>query len=142
MGEVEFLPADKHESFLQDCSITLGVISQTCPKYEKQSVYNNFAISQGNNEGWCCVWPGISKLPKITSFWWVWSSIPKVSKKASLQCLYNIPKKVRGEVHIFDPDKHQSYEHSWHQSFLQCGRHDNEDVKDMVMGMIKHCQST
>ena len=27
-------------------------------------------------------------------FLWVWSSIPKVSKKASLQCLYNIPKKL------------------------------------------------
>ena len=26
-------------------------------------------------------------------FWWVWSSIPKVSKISSLQCLYNIPKK-------------------------------------------------
>ena len=33
--EVEFLPADKHESFLQDGSITLGVISQTRPKYKK-----------------------------------------------------------------------------------------------------------
>ena len=26
-------------------------------------------------------------------FEWVWSSIPKFSKKVSLQCLYNIPKK-------------------------------------------------
>ena len=26
-------------------------------------------------------------------FWWVWSSIPKVPKIASLQCLYNISKK-------------------------------------------------
>ena len=41
--EVEFLPTDKHKSFLQDGSITLGVISQTGPKYQKQSV----AISQG-----------------------------------------------------------------------------------------------
>ena len=45
--EVEFLPADKHKSFLQDSSITLGVISQTGSKYQKQSVYNIFAISQG-----------------------------------------------------------------------------------------------
>ena len=50
-GEVEFLPADKPKSFLQDCRITLGVISQTFPKYEKQSVYNIFAISQGKHEG-------------------------------------------------------------------------------------------
>ena len=50
-------------------------------------------------------------------FWWVCSSILKVPKKASLQCLYNIPKKVRDEVDFFD-------------------------VKGMVMGMIKHYQST
>ena len=30
-------------------------------------------------------------------------------KKASLQCLYNIPKKVRDEVDFFDADKHQSF---------------------------------
>ena len=48
MGDqAEFLPADKDKSFLQDGSITLGVISQTDPKYQKQSVYNTFAISQG-----------------------------------------------------------------------------------------------
>ena len=28
-GKVDFLPADKHKSFLQDDSITLGVHSQT-----------------------------------------------------------------------------------------------------------------
>ena len=44
--KVDFLPADKHKSFLQD-SITLGVRSQTCPKYRKQQVYNIFAICQG-----------------------------------------------------------------------------------------------
>ena len=85
--EVEFLPADKHKSFLQDGSITLSVISQTGPKYQKQSVYNIFAIFQGKHEGWSwffacrqmlkvfsnwyyhfrCVRPGMSKLPKITS---------------------------------------------------------------------------
>ena len=30
---------DKHKSFLKDGSITLGVISQAGPKYQKQSVY-------------------------------------------------------------------------------------------------------
>ena len=39
--EVEFLPADKHKSFLQDNSITLVVISQTGPKYQN----NQFTIS-------------------------------------------------------------------------------------------------
>ena len=42
--EVNFLPADKHESFLQ-VDITLGVHSQACPKYPKQQVYNIFAIN-------------------------------------------------------------------------------------------------
>ena len=49
--EAEFLPADKHKSFLQGGTITLGVISQTSPKYEKQPVCNIFAISQGKHEG-------------------------------------------------------------------------------------------
>ena len=48
--EVELLLADKHKSFLQDDSVTLGVISQRNPKYQKQSVYKIFAISQGKNE--------------------------------------------------------------------------------------------
>ena len=61
---VDFLHADKHESFLQiDTEI----------------------------------------------FWWVWSSFPEVPKKASLQCLYNIPKTVRDGVDFFDADKHQSF---------------------------------
>ena len=42
-------------------------------------------------------------------FWWLWSSIPEVPKKENLQCLYNIPKKVRDEVDFFDADKHQSF---------------------------------
>ena len=52
MGDtVAFFPADKHKSFLQVESITLGVRSQTGPKYQKQPVYNIFAISQGKHEG-------------------------------------------------------------------------------------------
>ena len=49
--EVDFLPADKHKSFLQDDSITLVVRSETCPKYPKQQAYNIFAIRQGKREG-------------------------------------------------------------------------------------------
>ena len=48
--ETESLSADKHKCFLQDGSITLGVISQAGPKYQKQSVYNIFAISQGKHK--------------------------------------------------------------------------------------------
>ena len=49
--EVDFLPAGKHESFLQVESIILGVRSQAYPKYPKQQVYNIFVISQGKLEG-------------------------------------------------------------------------------------------
>ena len=40
-NEVEFLPADKHKRFLQDDSITLGVPTQTVPKYQKQYLKEN-----------------------------------------------------------------------------------------------------
>ena len=49
--EIDFLPADKHECFLQADSITLGVCSQACLKYPKQQIYNIFAISRGKREG-------------------------------------------------------------------------------------------
>ena len=39
-------------------------------------------------------------------FWCVCSSIPKVPKIASLQCLYNMSKK---KVDILDADKHHSF---------------------------------
>ena len=51
VDEVEFLPTDKHKSFVQANSITLDVRSQTSPKYQKQPVYNISAISQGKHEG-------------------------------------------------------------------------------------------
>ena len=44
------LPADRDKSFLQDYSITLGVGSQTGPKYQKQPNYNISAMSQGKHE--------------------------------------------------------------------------------------------
>ena len=49
--EVDFLPANKHETFLQIDSITLGVHSQACPRYPIQQTFNIFAISQGKSEG-------------------------------------------------------------------------------------------
>ena len=81
-------------------------------------------------------------------------AFPKFPKKGILQCLYNIPKKVVTEVDFFDADKHQSFitvdfntldiynDFDNLQSFLQWDRHDHENVKGMVMGMMKHSQST
>ena len=47
--EDDFLPADKHKSFLQVDGITLGEHSHASPKYLEQLVYNVFAISQGKH---------------------------------------------------------------------------------------------
>ena len=69
--EVEFLPADKHKIFYK-VVIFLGVISQTGPKYQKQSVDNIFAISQGKHEAW-----SMSKLPKITSLLFLYNMLRK-----------------------------------------------------------------
>ena len=48
--EVDFLPEDKNESFLQIDSIILDVYSQPCPKYLKK-VYNVFTISKEKCKG-------------------------------------------------------------------------------------------
>ena len=45
-GEVDFLPENEHKSFLQVDSIFLGLLSQACPNYPEQKVYNIFVISQ------------------------------------------------------------------------------------------------
>ena len=51
MDEVDFLPANKHKSFLQVDSIALVVCSETYPKYPKSQVCNIFAMSQGPCKG-------------------------------------------------------------------------------------------
>ena len=43
--EVDFLPADKHKSFLQVDNIIYGVHSEACSKYPKQQVCNIFSIN-------------------------------------------------------------------------------------------------
>ena len=48
---VDFLQADKHESFLLVDSMTSGVFSQVYRKYPKQQVCNIFAAFQGKLEG-------------------------------------------------------------------------------------------
>ena len=50
VGEVDFLPPNKHKSFQEVDSTTLGLCSQACPKYPRQA-YNIFVISQGIPEG-------------------------------------------------------------------------------------------
>ena len=45
----------------------------------------------------------------IQWIWQGWSSIPKVNKKASLQCLCNMSKKKLDEVNFLHADIHQSF---------------------------------
>ena len=68
------------------------------------------------------------------------SSIPKVPKMASLQCLYNTSKKkLQMKLIFLYPDKHQS--------FLQVGLNTleqkvfNKMMLSLSMGMLKHSQS-
>ena len=46
--KVDFFPADKHESFVQDNSIFSGVDSQACPNYTKQHICNTLQNHKEN----------------------------------------------------------------------------------------------
>ena len=75
--EVEFFDAEKHQSFLPVDFNTLGI----------KVFYNVIGMIMKTWSVW----------------WWEWSSILKVLKVTSLQCLYNISKKKLWMVFlIFD----------------------------------------
>ena len=87
MGEVDSLPGDKHKSFLQDDNITLGVLSQACPKnpiglqyfcnkYVKENMKDQVdflpagkrrRLLQSDTIIVGVLWSGMPMLPKITS---------------------------------------------------------------------------
>ena len=54
-------------------------------------------------------------------------NLPKIPKIASLQCLYDISKKVKGKVGFLHSDKHQS---------------SYKAILSLLMGMNRHSQST
>ena len=74
-------------------------------------------------------------------FWWGYSSISKVLKIASLQCLYNISKKkLEMKLIILHTDKHQSF---LQVNFSNLGiKVFYKVILSLLMGMIKHSQST
>ena len=77
-NEVEFLTADKHKSFLQDDSITLGVPTQTVPKYQKQYLKENMKGEVGFFKLillFLVFVAGHPKLPKITSLVFLYSML-------------------------------------------------------------------
>ena len=76
----------------------------------------------------------------ILWFWWRCSSIPKVPKIASLQCLQYLKKEVRDEVDFLHADKHQSF---LQVDFNTLGIKDfYKVILSLLMGMIQHSQST
>ena len=73
-------------------------------------------------------------------FWWIWSSIPKVPKIASLQYLYNNSKKKLKMLSWFFACKYQ------HQKFpektLRASNSPIRLILLLLMGMIKYSQIT
>ena len=83
------------------------MISQTGPKYQKQSIYNIFAIFQQKMRdevdflpadkcwrfflNWYyhsrCVWPGMSNLPKITSLLFLYNMLRKTLVMQLIFCI-------------------------------------------------------
>ena len=49
-NKVDFLPADKCQSFPQSDTIILGACGQPCPNYPKQQVYYIYALSSERSE--------------------------------------------------------------------------------------------
>ena len=94
--EVDFLPADKCQRFLQCYTIILGVCGQACLAIFKFAISLQHVKKEVSDAVDFLHADKHESLPQIQTkiFWWGWSSIPKVTKIASLQCFYNISKKM------------------------------------------------
>ena len=166
---VDFLPADKFESFLQVNSITLGVHSQACPNYQKHQVWitsqylkenvkdkagfsladkrqrffqiNTISLQYLEKKGVrkliFCMQMSMKVCCKLALWIWLrWSSIPKVTKKATLQCHYNIS----DEVDFFHATKHKSV---FQVDFNTFGiKVSYRMILSLLVGVFKHSQST
>ena len=76
----------------------------------------------------------------ILWFWWRWSSISKVPKIASLQCLWYLKKELRDEVDFLHADKYQS---SLQVDFNTLDtRVDYKLMLWLLINMMKHSQIT
>ena len=111
--EVAFLRADKCQRLLQiDTIIVSGVV-----RYAQVTQNNKLAISLqylkkevSDEIDFFVVQINMKACYKsIQWIWQGWSSIPKVNKKASLQCLCNMSKKKLDEVNFLHADIHQSF---------------------------------
>ena len=127
MGDaVHFLHADKHESLLQSDTKIFWWVWSSIPKVPKKQACNVFTTSLKKLEMKLTVFDADKHQSLLTvdfntlgikvfynvigmimktwrAWWWEWSSILKVLKVTSLQCLYNISKKkLWMEFSIFD----------------------------------------
>ena len=85
--EADFLLTDKRWRFLQSDSVILCVCGRhpILPKITSLLLVSKWVI-------FCMQISMKASFRLILWFWWKWSSIPKVPKRASLQCLRNISK--------------------------------------------------
>ena len=110
--EIYFLPANKHKTFIQIDSITLGVHGHACPKHPKQQLYNIFAISQGKCKGWSWFFPADNCQTFLQSDTVIFDACgqtclnyPKQNFSISLQ---NLKKEVNGKVDFLHAGKNEN----------------------------------
>ena len=107
VGEVDFLPANQHKSFLQVYSIILGLLSR-----HAQSTY--FIFVSLRYQGKCEIWTwsfAYSWMSKVSSNWkCVRLGIPKLLKTFLLKAisLQYLKKELSVEVDFLHAEKHQS----------------------------------
>ena len=134
--EVCFLPADKHQRFLQiDTSIP------KLPKITSLLFLYNILRNKGVMKFIFCMQISMKVANKLMLwFLWGWSSIPKVPKIASLQCFCHISKNKLDEVNFLHADKYQSFVQV---DFNTLGiKFSCKVILSLVISMIKHSQSS
>ena len=117
--EVEFFDADKYQSFLTDDFKTLGI----------KVFYNVTGMIMKTWRTWC----------------WEWSSILKVLKITSLQCLYNISKKKLWiKCSIFYVSYQFFMKVAWHVQSIEKGsllNFSNRLRKSIATAFVLYCDA-
>ena len=127
-NEVDVLPADKHQRFLQIDTIISGACGQAYPNNPRYQVWYFFAISKERIEWltWVFYMQINMKVSCKLMLWFLMGMVKhfKVLKMASLKRLYNISKKTLEMKLIFSMQINSKFSHKMiqnfgHQSFVQ-----------------------
>ena len=90
--EIDLIPTDKCQRFLQIATIILGASGQACPNYSKKTfaIFLQYLKKELINEiDFLHADKYESLLAQLTVWVWCgWPSIPKDPKIASLQCIW------------------------------------------------------